>query len=131
MGFAILAAKVEYAKLLKSVSDLYKVVTCRSCSVCTQPVGVSSSCRDTVRMPKMNDSEMDEEMFTDQDSLSLLQDLPACQSRGAAENDAATDSDTQAGNKEMITETSLNQKNQNQPVVPPCVSSSPGELEII
>lgn len=74
---------------------------------------------------------MDEETFTDVDSLSLLQDLPACQRGGAAENDAAADSDTQTGNKDKINETSLNQKNQNQPVTPHCMNSSPGEMEIL
>ncbi|XP_013870052.1 putative ankyrin repeat domain-containing protein 31 [Austrofundulus limnaeus] len=58
---------------------------------------------------------MDEDAaLSDQDSLSLLKDLPAWQSRGAAEIVTAVDSGTQTDKKEIKHEINVNQQNQNQ-----------------
>ncbi|KAK5611830.1 hypothetical protein CRENBAI_009532 [Crenichthys baileyi] len=51
---------------------------------------------------------MEEEILSDQDSVSLLQDLPAFQSRAAAEDMAVTTLGSQAANKEIKDKLELN-----------------------
>lgn len=81
---------------------------------------------------------MDEDASqSDQDSLSLLEDVPAWQSRGAAEIPSAADSGTQTEIKEIKKEKNLSQQNQNQNrsstphSLNPDAGASSGELEIL
>ncbi|XP_015229090.1 PREDICTED: uncharacterized protein LOC107083984 [Cyprinodon variegatus] len=86
-----------------------------------------------------NEAEMDEEtLLSDQDSVSLLQDLPAPQSRAAAEDMAVTNSGLHAANTEIRKKLELNRQKRNKPEISRgqaptagCAASSSlsGELE--
>ncbi|XP_024865033.1 ankyrin repeat domain-containing protein 31-like [Kryptolebias marmoratus] len=82
-------------------------------------------------MMDYDDAEVVQELScSDQDSLSLLQDLPARQSRDAAEDGAATDPGAKTGNKETENKINLNQRKRKQPEKAAAASSSSANVKI-